>query len=201
VVFTIKKGEKTKKHIIEQTAILMNQRGFIATPLSEIMEVTGMQKGGLYNHFKDKEELALQAFDHCYAINKARVEEMLLGKTTVNERLTAFIEAYCGLSEDPLLPGGCPIMNAGVEAADGQSLKLQARAQNAMQYLLDFIAETLATGIINQEIQADVDPKQTATIIMATIEGAVLLSKLSQDISHILIVKNHLLAFIKSKQA
>lgn len=55
----ISKGEQTKQYIIEQSALLLNKQGYMSTSLSEIMAVTGMKKGTLYNHFKDKERIGI----------------------------------------------------------------------------------------------------------------------------------------------
>ena len=53
----------TRQRILERAAPLLNRQGYQSAPVSEIMRVTGLQKGGLYNHFESKEELALAAFD------------------------------------------------------------------------------------------------------------------------------------------
>ena len=57
------KGDDTKERIIEQTAPLFNQMGFFGSSLSDIMQATGLKKGGIYNHFGSKEQLALEAYD------------------------------------------------------------------------------------------------------------------------------------------
>ncbi|MBW7455148.1 TetR/AcrR family transcriptional regulator [Paenibacillus sepulcri] len=198
-MFTIKKGEKSKKHIIEQSAMLMNQHGFLATPLSEIVEATGMQKGGIYNHFKDKEELALLAFDQCCSVIQQYIEDALHLKTSGTDRIIAFIEVYSTFGENPTIPGGCPIMNASIEADDGQSAKLLERAQSAMQHLIHFLKDEITGGIANKELRPDIDPQKTATLIMSTIEGGILLNKLFNDRFHITTVQNHLKDYIKNE--
>jgi AcrR family transcriptional regulator len=52
------KGEQTRQHIIQQAATLFNQRGFIGSSVSDVMQYTGLQKGGIYRHFQSKEQLA-----------------------------------------------------------------------------------------------------------------------------------------------
>ena len=195
-MITIKKGEITKKHIIEEAAKLMNQKGFISTSLSEIVQVTGMQKGGIYNHFKDKEEITLQAFDQCCNLMQHHIESELHLKTSAKDRLLAFVEAYCSFGNNPSLPGGCAIMNASVEADGGQSPKLLEKAQIVMRELIEFLEEILNNGIENKEFHSEIDPKKTATIIMSTIEGGILLSQIFVDRSHIATMKDHLFFYI-----
>jgi len=47
-------------------APVFNTKGYAATSLSDLMEPTGLQKGGLYRHFDSKEELAQEAFDYAW---------------------------------------------------------------------------------------------------------------------------------------
>ncbi|MHC5720487.1 MAG: TetR family transcriptional regulator, partial [Nostoc sp.] len=53
------KGEETKSRILYQAAELFNQQGYAGSSMSDIMRVTGLQKGGIYNHFQSKDDLAL----------------------------------------------------------------------------------------------------------------------------------------------
>ena len=48
------KGEETKTRILQQAAELFNQQGYAGSSIADIMRVTGLQKGGIYNHFKNK---------------------------------------------------------------------------------------------------------------------------------------------------
>jgi len=63
------KGESTRRRIIEQAAPLLNQRGFSGCSMQDIMDATGLEKGGIYRHFSSKEELAGEAF--LYALEQA----------------------------------------------------------------------------------------------------------------------------------
>src|ERR1700753_1685032 len=60
------KGGDTRREIVEKAAPLFNQKGFEGTSLSDLMRVTGLQKGGIYRHFSSKEELAGEAFDYAW---------------------------------------------------------------------------------------------------------------------------------------
>ena len=81
------KGEDTRREIVEKAAPLFNQKGFEGTSLSDLMRVTGLQKGGIYRHFSSKEELAGEAFD--YAWQKA-VERRLEGVDEAADAGVAF---------------------------------------------------------------------------------------------------------------
>ena len=77
-----RKGEATRERIVAQTAELLNREGYLRTPVSEIMRVTGMQKGGIYNHFESREALTLEAFDFAVARMRDSLLAALEGKNT-----------------------------------------------------------------------------------------------------------------------
>src|ERR1700743_3353151 len=52
------RGEATRRRIVKQSAAVFNRRGYSGTSMSELMEATGLEKGGLYRHFASKEDLA-----------------------------------------------------------------------------------------------------------------------------------------------
>src|ERR1700720_218337 len=62
----VTKGEQTRRDIVQKSAPLFNQKGYEGTSLSDLMEATGLQKGGIYRHFSSKEELATESFDYSW---------------------------------------------------------------------------------------------------------------------------------------
>jgi AcrR family transcriptional regulator len=56
------KSEHTKLHILQTVAPIFNKNGYAATSMSEITNATGLTKGAIYGHFKNKEALSISAF-------------------------------------------------------------------------------------------------------------------------------------------
>src|SRR2546430_16954 len=54
----MRKGEQTRQEIIRKAAPIFNQRGYDGAALSDLMEATGLEKGGIYRHFDSKQQLA-----------------------------------------------------------------------------------------------------------------------------------------------
>jgi AcrR family transcriptional regulator len=180
----MRKGERTKERIIEQTAPLFNQKGFFGSSLSDIMEATGLKKGGIYNHFGSKEELALQAFDYAAACVSERLSLLLEEKRTVVERLLAFAAVFRDLAMNPPVPGGCPLLNTAIESDDAHPV-LRERVRRAMDGWRQRIQDAVREGIAAGELRQDTDPDVVATRFIATLEGGVMLSKLYRDPVHI----------------
>lgn len=192
----MRKGELTREHILEQAAGLFNQQGFAGASLSDIMDATGLQKGGIYRHFESKEALAVEAFDFAVQRMSERFAEAVSGKESALERLRGIIGVFAELPTNPPVPGGCPIMNAAIENDDGNPL-LRQRAREAMNGLQALIRRTVERGIAQGELRADLDAKELATVMTATLEGAVMLSRLYDDPAHVRRAADHLLRYLE----
>jgi len=104
------KGEETREMILARAAQLFSRQGYFGSSLSDIMHETGLEKGGIYNHFTSKEQLALEAFDYSVELVRRRTRLAFAGKTNAVDRLLAIITVFQELVEDPPLVGGCPIL-------------------------------------------------------------------------------------------
>lgn len=183
----MKKGELTKKEnthqlIIEKAAQLFNCKGYSTTSISDIMEATGLQKGGIYSHFKSKNEIEVAAFN--YLLTKTYNEfdpSTLINKTTA-EKLYILIE-YRESLYNSFLKGGCPILNAGVEAEESNRELLKHVKSNIERWKKTIVAIVKA-GIISKDVNPDVDPEEFAISYIAIYEGGNFLSKVYNDKSY-----------------
>jgi len=172
-----RKGERTREQVVVQAAALFNQLGYQGASMSDIMQATGLKKGGIYRHFESKQALMLAAFDYSVAELGERFRRALSGKRHAGERLHAVVDVYARLPVDPPVPGGCPVLNAAIESDDADPV-LKARVQQVMRDWHAFLKRTLREGQQRAEISADVDVEHFTTLLIAALEGAVMLSKL-----------------------
>ncbi|HEY4949487.1 MAG TPA: TetR/AcrR family transcriptional regulator [Candidatus Acidoferrales bacterium] len=189
------KGEQTRRGIVEKAAPLFNQKGFEGTSLADLMQATGLQKGGIYRHFSGKRELAAEAFD--YAWERA-VRGRLHGVAGVpdcvdrlKKTINNFVERRAGL-----VPGGCPLMNAAVEADDGNPV-LRARARKALKGWTERLSRITAEGIQKHQIDRGVAPRQLSQLIIGSLEGALLISRLQNDEEPLRAIRQHLNEYLE----
>src|SRR5258708_40112262 len=100
---TMRKGEQTREFILERAVELFNIQGYSGFSLSDIMQATGLQKGGIYNHFVSKENLALEAFDYGFDLAQKRMAETLKDKRDPVDRLFGIIQFFQNYLELPPL--------------------------------------------------------------------------------------------------
>ncbi len=191
------KGERTRRRIVESAAAVFNTRGYFGSSMSDLVRETGLEKGGIYNHFGSKEELALEAFEFSTGIMRRRFASALEGQEGALERLFAVVEVLGGLAEDPPVAGGCPILNTAVESDDAHPV-LKERAREAMDGWLWLVGSIIKEGVRTGELRPDAAPRETASVVVATLEGAVMLSRLHDDPAHMGRAVDHLKRHLES---
>ncbi|HEX9935499.1 MAG TPA: TetR/AcrR family transcriptional regulator [Longimicrobium sp.] len=191
----VRSGEETRENIIRKAAALFNQHGFAGSSMSDIMAATGLQKGGIYRHFESKEQLAVEALDYAVDLMGRRFAQALEGKTHAIDRLGAIVSVFAALPHDPPVPGGCPVMNAGIENDDGNPV-LRERARTAMDGLRALVVRVAERGKERGEVRAEVDPEVLASIMICTLEGAVMMTKLYDDEAHVARAAAHMITYL-----
>jgi TetR/AcrR family transcriptional regulator, transcriptional repressor for nem operon len=179
-LLAMSKAQITRDHIIHQAAALFNQRGYAGASIADIMAATSLKKGGIYNHFQSKDELAIAAFHYAVQLMQQRYAVALRGQRSARARLQAMINTFCAAAVDPPVAGGCPILNTAIES-DHAHPALRQCAQQAMDQWQQLLTKILRWGIEHGEVHSSIDPATSASMIIALIEGAVMMSQLYGD--------------------
>ena len=192
------KGEATRRKIVVAAAPIFNQKGYEGSSLSALMAATGLKKGGIYRHFSSKEELAAEAFDYTWeAAQTARLRgfnERATGPEKLKQMVANFIE------HRPSVPGGCPVLNTAVDADNGNPV-LRLRVEKALRSWKVRLQKIVKEGKEHGEIRPDVDAKAVGTLIVATLEGALMISRLERSDGALRQIQAHLNRYIDRELA
>jgi len=192
------KGEQTRRRIVEAAAPIFNRRGYDGSSLNDLMEATGLKKGGIYRHFSSKEELAAEAFDYTWeAAWNARllhVDEQANGIEKLKQLIANFADYRSPVA------GGCPILNTAIDADDGNPV-LRARVAKALRSWLSRLETIVKQATKRGETRAGVDPKAVATLIVASLEGAFMMSRLERNDDPLRRVQQHLNRYLENEVA
>jgi AcrR family transcriptional regulator len=197
------KSEKTRQFIIEKAAALFNQKGFNGTSMSDIMEATGLSKGGIYGNFKRegldkngvKEEIAIAAFEHAVEQVYRQIGERTSVIENTLDKLKAVVYFYRERVLNPPVEGGCPIQNTAVEFDDGQSI-IREKVLEAVTVWKQRIVRTLEKGIENGEVNPAIDKEEFATLFIGNLEGGILLARIQRSVKPFEIMSRQLLRMI-----
>jgi TetR/AcrR family transcriptional repressor of nem operon len=170
------KGDETRRQIIEKAAPIFNQHGFAGSSLAELMQATGLQKGGIYRHFKSKEELAVEAFDYALtSVKNLRFAEVDPEMPAIDQ-LKKFVENFVERRSN--IPGGCPLWNTAIDCDDGNPV-LRERALVALENWMKRLIDIIERGIQNREIAPEVEPEALASLLISSLEGALVMKRLT----------------------
>ncbi len=181
----------TKEHIIQQSSALFNTKGYNGCSLQDIMEATGLKKGGIYNHFKNKDEIAFESFDYSFNLVKERFREGLLNCKNSFEKIMAIISVFESFHTNPVTLGGCPIFNTAVDSS-GIHPSLTEKARTAINHLKRYIEIKIDEGIESGEFKINIKSEELSTLIISSMEGALIMARVNNDSGPVRTVVKHL---------
>ncbi len=163
----------TRTRMIERTVILLAKKGLQGASFSQILEEAGAPRGSLYHHFPGgKDELVLEAIrlagDRAVALLDRQTNRSAV------EIAQAFVELWRQVLTRSDFGAGCAVAAVTVAAETPQ---LRDRAGDVFRRWRTRLAELLEAG----GIPAGRGPAFAAALI-ATCEGAVILSRGESDI-------------------
>ena len=177
----VNKGIQTRQRVIEKSLQLFSVKGYFNTSISDILEETGLTKGGLYGHFQSKEDIWYAVYEEAVGIWRAIVFRgireisdplMRIEKTIEND-----LRDYVGAD---VFEGGCFFLNSLVELS-GQSGAMSRHILRGFvrfsRLLRLWLEEAEQRGLLKEGLRA----KQIASFIVISMNGASALYSSSRD--------------------
>ena len=175
------KGDLTRQHILEKSMQLFSVQGYFNTSIAGIVKATGLTKGGLYGHFRNKEEIWFAVYDECVRVWKGVVFQGVRQISDPLARLERLLENslknYLGAG---VFEGGCFLFNALVELT-GQAPAMSnhvLKGFKAFSALLRlWLEEAEQKGLLRDGLNLD----GIATFLVISLNGAAPLYAASRD--------------------
>lgn len=165
----------TRDRIIETTCQLLEAQGYHATSLNQILAASGAPKGSLYYYFPGgKEELAAAAVEQSAHIVADRISSSLAAVEDPAEAVRRFVLTLADQLRATDFRGGGPITTVALEAVTA-SRRVNLACQAAYRQWGDAFRDKLLTTACSREEAAEL-----ATVIIASLEGAILLSRIGR---------------------
>lgn len=183
--------DKTRERILAKSGGLFNTQGYKATSISDITAATGFTKGAIYRHFKNKAVLEKETLFHLSSIMFEKLQGRIKAEKTAGSKLRSIFKYFESYIANPAIKGGCPLMNVAIEADDAHPL-LRKEAVKILDILRDSVVRILKNGIRYGQIKHNIDLEYYASLIIAGLEGAIMMSKLRGDNEDIRRVVKHL---------
>jgi AcrR family transcriptional regulator len=171
----------TKEKIVSAAIGLFNMKGYRATSLSDITRAAGFTKGAIYGNFKNKDAVAVAAFD--YAIEKVteQVRHAIKSAPDAPSKLKAITGYYRNYIKNPPIEGGCPIVNTAIEADDNHP-QLRSRVIRTFGIFKESIRKIIYRGIREQQLSDSIDVDGFTLSLYSAVKGAIIISRTEGDL-------------------
>ncbi len=175
------KGDLTRQHIIEKSMQLFSVKGYFNTAIADIVEATGLTKGGLYGHFRNKEDIWSGVYAECVRIWKRTVFHGVRDISDPLARLDKVIENslqhYLGAG---FFEGGCFLLNSLVELA-GQSPAMSNQLLKGFKGFAALLKQWLEEADQQGRLREGLNLGEVANFIVISLNGASPLYAASKD--------------------
>ncbi len=161
----------TREQLIESTRELLWERGYVGTSPKAIQQRSGAGQGSMYHHFDGKHGLALAAIERNAADLVARAEADLGGPGSVTERVSRYMR------RERAALRGCPVGRLTMDPDVMADQELRLPAANAFAAVRERLAEALAEGRENGDLDPNVDPAAVAATLIAVLQGGYVLAR------------------------
>lgn len=165
----ILQGQQTKKAILVAASRCFAENGYAACSMDAIAQAAGLSKGGLYAHFKSKEELFTAVIRQEHERAAERAQAML-------ER-PPYLDGLVWYMGECIRNAGFPMDHrlwAEVLAVAGRDSAMREVFLESEKMSREFMKELLRKGIASAEINADIDVEATSILLFALGDGLII---------------------------
>ncbi|HEU4719743.1 MAG TPA: TetR/AcrR family transcriptional regulator [Gemmatimonadaceae bacterium] len=173
---------KRRNAILDAAARVINERGFSHTSVEELIAATGLSgKSHFYHYFPSKEALGMAVIDRQFERFTER-GLAILSEPMIEpiDRLTLFIDTLVALQRDRDGGSGSPFGNLAGELADaheGFRLRLDQVFDRWTGQLDTLLRE------VGGQLREGVDTVRLARFIIASLEGGMLMTRVTRDVA------------------
>ena len=160
--------DEAREQILLATIKLLGAKGYANMSMSDIVAESGISKGGIYWHFKNKDAIIEAAFVAMLDAQLAFIEAQLAGSDPARDKLRRIFGIAHLVGEEKTPP---PLDFFTLAARDAALMDQVRRYVHAYQAR---IAQVIQQGIDRRQFAA-VDARMTALNLLSFLEGVLLI--------------------------
>ena len=163
----------TRAELLAEAELLVRRRGYSGFSYADLAEGVGIRKASIHHHFPAKSDLAvamLAAFDARYDVAMAEIVRIWPGGL---ERVGAYARLYLEGVEKGL---GC-LCAAFAAELDTLPDALRSDLSRFFAKHVGWLEQVLRDGVADGTIRADIVPASHARMIVAALEGALMMER------------------------
>ena len=178
------KGAATRDQILDAAGRLIHLRGYHNTSLDDVLRESGVGKGNFYYYFKSKEGLGFAIIDRVVQGFLERTLEPAFADESADpvEQIHGFLDRLVESHRKRNCVGGCPMGNLACELSDVHE-GFRQRLAEIFEHWRVKVEGALERGRASGRLRADLNVAGAAGFVVASLEGAILMAKVTRDIA------------------
>ncbi len=174
MVYAILQSMKTRDRMLTSTISLLRERGSNGVTVDAVLAHSGAPRGSVYHHFPGgREELLLASVERAGEIVSGVLEQSLSAGDTASA-IDRFVSMWKKWLRDSDFRAGCPVLATAIDTSE-------APLQDAVRKIFqrwhdDLLRQLVAEGCPRAKA------RRLATMIVASIEGALVLARTQRDV-------------------
>jgi AcrR family transcriptional regulator len=149
-----------REKIIHESLKLFSLKGYLNTSIEDILDHASSSKGGLYNHFRSKDELFVAVLSQARRIWRTKVLDGLDQLDDPIVKVKKLLENYANryLKDAENIPGGCVFVTLSVELDDQRpdfAREIGDGFHRFQAMIKRFLDEAKASGRLSEQVNTD----------------------------------------------
>ena len=191
--------DQTRRRILEAAFVEMYRNGFQGMRLDEVTAASDLTKGALYHHFPNKQALGYAVVEEVIRpmMESIWVQPLQQASNPLQGLLDVIEHMPQAKPSEMLIQYGCPVNNLSQEMSpldEGFRQRLDQVLNIWHRAISTALREAQSTGIVRK----DVDCEDTATFVMAAIEGCIGIAKNAQSADRLTACNRGLMQYLLS---
>ena len=166
---------ETRERLVESARELLWERGYVGTSPKAIQRRAQAGQGSMYHHFAGKRDLALEAIRRSAEKICAIAEECFATDGSAFERILSY------LTRQRQVLRGCRLGRLTQDPDIMASPSLRQPVDEAFGWLQKRLAEIIVQGQAQGEFDSEMDAREVAAAITATVQGGYVLAKAAES--------------------
>ena len=180
----VREGRSTREAILEAASKLIHVHGYNHTSLDDVLRVSGVGKGNFYYYFRSKEDLGYAILDQIIDSFLERTLEPCFAdpEGPALGQIRCFLDRLLEMQRARNCVGGCPLGNLAAELSDVHE-GFRGRLASVFATWRERLTFVLSSAQSRGTVDTSCRPEAVADFLVASLEGAILLTKLTKDIA------------------
>ena len=177
----VRDPQRTRERLLQAAFREVFRYGFQNAGIDTILASTGVTKGALYHHFESKEALGYAVVEEIVAKLTSDRWMLPLEQSKDKHPIDALIGVVRAIPHRPKdVKSGCALVNLTQEMSQLNE-QFRKRLERIFQAWQESIATALQEGQHAGTVRSDLIPDETASFLIAMVEGYEVLAKNAQD--------------------